>query len=66
VLTADVAQLCKPDSTSMADGLCSLLEDPEKCRELGERGRELVEQNYSRAAYRRKLEDFYNSISVRI
>lgn len=66
VLTADVAQLCKPDSISMADGLCFLLDHPERCRELGDRGRELVEQNYSRTAYRKKLDDFYTSISIRI
>ena len=62
VLTADVAQLCKPDSTSMADGLQYLLENPKERKRLGECGKQLVEEKYSRSAYHHKLESFYKSI----
>jgi glycosyltransferase involved in cell wall biosynthesis len=50
----------------MADGLQRLLENPQERRELGERGRELVERKYSRTAYREKLERFYAAIGERV
>lgn len=63
VLTDEVACLCKPDSQSLADGLQYLLEHPEEGEMLGRKGKQLVDDNYSRPAYRKKLEDFCQKLS---
>lgn len=64
VLTDEVARLCEPDSTSMADGLQYLLDNPEAGETLGRKGKQLVADNYSRPAYRKKLRDFYQELST--
>ncbi len=64
VLTDDYACLVQPTRENMAAGMVELLSDPERCRELGERGRNVARENYSIEAFRRKLSTFYDEISA--
>jgi glycosyltransferase involved in cell wall biosynthesis len=62
VLTDDIACLVEPTRESMAAGMIKLLASPELCRELGQKGREVARENYSRNAFRMKLTEFYQRI----
>ncbi len=50
------------DHAAMADRIISLLVDPDKARRLGERGRQVVEQNFSCAAQLRNTEALYTRL----
>jgi glycosyltransferase involved in cell wall biosynthesis len=62
VLSRDFACLVAPNPESMARAMAELLEDPSRCAELGARGRQVARDNYSLAAYRIKLQGFYDTI----
>ena len=62
VLSRDFACLASPSPESMATAMAELLGDPGRCAELGARGRQVARDNYSLAAYRLKLQGFYNTI----
>lgn len=62
VLTDEFSCLVEPDRMSMAQGMKSLLDDPDLCRELGEKARAVVKADYSLEAFRKKLESFYTKI----
>ncbi len=62
VLTQAFACLVAPVKESMAAGMVSLLENPELCKKLGERGRQVAQENYCLAAFRSKLANFYRGI----
>ncbi len=64
VLTNDFACLVAPESESMAAGMAKLLDSPELCASLGEEGRKVARENYSLAAFRTKLSDFYSRVFV--
>lgn len=64
VLAGDFACLVQPTVESMAAGMARLLADPALCRELGERGQKIAQDNYSITAFRRKLANFYGEISA--
>ena len=59
VLDDDVSCLCEPTPEGMAAGIRSLVDNPATAQSLGERGQQLVAQNYSLEAYRKKLSSFY-------
>jgi glycosyltransferase involved in cell wall biosynthesis len=46
----------------MADRILELLSDPAKAKQMGERGRQIVEDNFSCAAQLRKTEDLYERL----
>lgn len=62
VLTRDVAWLSEPDGSSMANGLQYLIENPEIRNQLGKQGKKLVDENYSRDSYVKKLGAFYEKL----
>lgn len=58
--------LCEPgDSQSLADGVESLLLNPKKAREMGERGRQAVCQNYSVSAMAQRIAAIYKTLLSR-
>jgi glycosyltransferase involved in cell wall biosynthesis len=66
VLDDDVAQLVEPDPLAMASGLACLLRNPARRELLAERARILMKRQYSRAAFQRKLTDFYARLATRL
>jgi len=64
VLSRDFACLAAPTAESMAAAMAELLGDPERRAELGARGRQVARENYSLAAYRAKLQGFYDTIAA--
>jgi glycosyltransferase involved in cell wall biosynthesis len=62
VLTKEFACLVQPVKKSMAEGMAMLLNSPELCRELGEKGRKVARENYSREVFKVKLNGFYKKI----
>ncbi|HBT97544.1 MAG TPA: hypothetical protein DEB25_07905 [Desulfobulbaceae bacterium] len=62
VLDDACACLVEADEESMAAGMALLAASPELRQRLGERGRQLARENYSLAAFRRKLAGFYEKI----
>ncbi|MBU1567918.1 MAG: glycosyltransferase family 4 protein [Proteobacteria bacterium] len=62
VLTNDFACLVEPEKQSMAAGMAKLLDNPELCLRLGAEGQRVARENYSLAAFRAKLSDFYSRI----
>jgi len=47
------------DPTSLAKAILRLINDPDKAREMGLKGRRLVEQRFSMDVITRKLNDVY-------
>ncbi|MCG6894967.1 MAG: glycosyltransferase family 4 protein [Desulfobacteraceae bacterium] len=62
VMDDEIACLVPPDPEAMAQGMQRLLHDDELRRRLGQRARQRVEEEYSLAAYRKKLLGFYRSL----
>ena len=56
VLTSDVAVLVEPEPMAMANGLLSVLENPQFGSSLSQRAKELFESNYSFEKYLEKTE----------
>ncbi len=62
VLTDDFSVLVEPDKKSMAAGMLLLLKDVNKRREIGQKGQEIAQENYSLHSFRKKLQSFYTNI----
>jgi len=62
VLTDDVACLVDPSPAGLADGMRRLIRDPELRRRLGARGRQHVQDHYSRAQFHARLCGFYTEL----
>ncbi|MGA1577007.1 MAG: glycosyltransferase [Steroidobacteraceae bacterium] len=62
VLDGTMAELVGVSAQSLADGLRSLLSDPERRQSLGESARSLVLQEYTQEAYRRRLAGAYGRL----
>ena len=56
--------LVNPDAESMAEGLRTLITNPEKGKSIGEAGRALAYSRYSIATYRRKLLGSYKCLTT--
>lgn len=65
VLRDDFACLVAPEKMAMAAAMVALLADPERCRELGERGRQVARENHSLAAFQGRLAEFYDRLLPR-
>jgi glycosyltransferase involved in cell wall biosynthesis len=63
VLNHRVSILAKPSPTAFSQGLLELINHPERRLELGRAGKNLVEEEYSYTAFRRKLDDLYNGLA---
>ena len=63
VLNDEVAQLVEPSDEGLAYGLRELLTSRERRERLGAAGRALVEAEYSKDAFRKRLADFYERIA---
>lgn len=63
VLTGEFAFLVEPERDSMAKGIIALLNDQDRCRLLGTKGKMVARENYSLNAFREKLRKFYTSVS---
>lgn len=50
------------DDKAMAERLTLLLNDPGKCREMGIRGRKVIEQKFSTEAQLKRLKELYDSL----
>lgn len=66
VLDDDVALLVAPEPLAMAQGLIQLLRDEGLRRDLGRRARERARQEHTPEAFRRKLEDFYEHVELKL
>ncbi len=66
ILREDVACLVDPEPRSMADGLLSLLERPERGTQIARAAAELVRSEFGPEAFRRKLYAFYEEIEDRV
>lgn len=62
VLDDGVSRLVDPTPEGLARGLVELLDDPDRREELAAAAGELVEREYSRDAFRRKIDDAYRRI----
>jgi glycosyltransferase involved in cell wall biosynthesis len=51
------------DARAMADAILSLSRDPERCVAMGQRGRQFVEQNYSRSVWAARLEEMLRALA---
>jgi glycosyltransferase involved in cell wall biosynthesis len=63
-LTDDVSCLVSPDPKSMAAGIEQLCADSSLRERLGKNGKALAENEYSMAAYIKKLSSFYRKITL--
>jgi len=64
VVTDDHAFLVEPTAEDMARGMRALIESRELRERLGAAGRELASRCYGQAAFRQRLEDFYQKIAA--
>jgi glycosyltransferase involved in cell wall biosynthesis len=63
VLNHHVSILTDPSPTAFSQGLLELINNPEHRLALGRAGKNLVEEEYSYTAFRRKLDDLYNGLA---
>lgn len=63
VLDDEHALLVEPTPEAMADGLSTLLSDPDLRSRLGARGREMVRREYGRERFRERLREFYGRMA---
>ena len=62
VLDQETGILVPPrEPKALADAICTLLDSPEKCREMGERGRQRTLKHFSIDRMVRDYEEFYDS-----
>lgn len=61
-LSPDCSILVEPDETSMAEGLKSLIENPDLGHAIGNKGKALAQSQYSREAFTKKLLSFYQNV----
>lgn len=66
VLDDDIACLVGPDAASMAEGLVQLLRDPARREALAVAARQRVEQEFSPAAFERKMSAFYSAVEAEV
>lgn len=66
VLDTSIACLRAPNAGAMADGMLSLLKNPDKGRTLAKRAKTRVQKEFTRDAFRKKVNDFYQQIEQRI
>jgi glycosyltransferase involved in cell wall biosynthesis len=66
VLDDDIASLVPPDAGAMGEALAQLFQDPELADELGRKGKERAQQEYTFEAFRRKLLAFYGEAETTI
>ncbi len=66
VLDDGISLLVEPEPEDVAAGLRRLLSDPEFRRDLGEAARARARREYTRAAFRAKLLDFYAEVERRL
>ena len=66
VLDHSTAVLVSPDAAGVADGLRTLLNNPDEMRIRAEKAGQLVQEQYSREAFERKLREFYCVVSRQI
>jgi len=64
VLNDTVASLCEPTAEGLAAGILSLVNDQTFREQLGENGKQLARERYSRDAYQNKLRGFYRNLST--
>lgn len=62
VLDDRIAFLVEPDADSFGDGIARLLRDEPLRRELADRARERVRQEFTADAFRRKVDRFYDAV----
>ena len=66
VLTNEVALLTAPNVNDYAQGLTTLLSNPELCKKLGDSAHELAEQKYTFEIFKRDLNALYDRIGNKI
>ena len=66
VLDKDIAYLAEPLPATMAQGLVTLLRDPDLRELLATKAKVRIDEEYSPAAFTRKLNTFYHSLEVAI
>ncbi|MBN1676183.1 MAG: glycosyltransferase family 4 protein [Kiritimatiellae bacterium] len=66
VLNADVALLAPPEPDAFAAGMLRLIDDADLRRDLGQRGRRLIEEKYSFAVFRKTLNELYDWIAAEL
>lgn len=64
ILTPSMTMLVPPTAEGLAQGALELLQDPERARALGERGRKLAEENYSWSAFLEKNRRAYRMFTA--
>ncbi len=65
VLDDEIAVLTEPDPRDLARGLSELLSNPDLRQRLAQAAKQRVAEQYSFAAFRRKLLDFYQDLEAR-
>ncbi len=63
VLTKENSYLVKPDPQSMAEGLKTLINNPELRERIGRNGKQTATDNYSLKSYKEKLRKVYDYIA---
>ena len=62
VLTPEVSVLSAATATSFAEGIARLIANPKHRRNLAANAGRLVEERYSREAFRQKVRKFYDAV----
>ncbi len=66
VLDDEISMLAAPEPDAMGDALARLLRDAGLRERLAREARRRVEQEYSAAAFRRKLSEFYGRVELEL
>ncbi len=64
VLHDGISLLVDPSPLGMAEGMARLIDDPDLRRRLGQAGKACAQTEYSHAAFKRRLYDFYDALPI--
>jgi len=64
ILNEDLARLAAPEPATMAAAIISLIENPDKRKTMGQKGRKLYESKYNFSNYTKKLKTCYEFVQA--
>lgn len=64
VLNNDIALLVEPTKEHLAEGIMSLLSNPDLCEQLGKKAHQFAQENYNYQKYEAKVKQIYQSLEI--